>query len=1168
MLTTTDPGLLNTPLGWLLILLGVAAVAVPLLWVRARCKREKKRNQALANELRGHRNTEEIVRHVAEGVSAVTGERYFQGLVTSLATTLDVPYVFVGRLQPGDAPLINTVAVWARGVIAPNFDYDYSDTSSGSVLTREYFYTDRLHDDPFPDTCCSPQQLKKMDGKGMLFDDIEVNSYLGVPLLSSQGTPLGVLVVMDREPLPQPETTASLLRIFASRAAAELQRLDIEHALQEEQDFVSAVLGTIGALVIVMDREGHTVRFNQACEQLTGYRFEEVAGKQPWDFVLPADEAEAVRDVFNSLTAGHFPSRYENHWLTREGQRRLIDWSNSALLDDQGEVEYVIATGVDITERKASEQAVQVSEQRFRQLAENIHEVFWLISPDFEEVFYVSPAYETIWGRGCDTLYRHPRSWLEAIHPDDLPRVQEYITLKSTGQLDEIAFPEYRVVRPDGSVRWIQTRGYKVRNEAGEVYRIAGIAEDITQRKQAEQALGESEARQSLVLQSLPMAFYAANASSDFSATWISDQIEKISGYPPSAFSDNPRLWTDRLHPDDRKRVFTELTKLKSQPSINIEYRWQVADGSYRWFADHATTTDQAHQVIGTWIDITNRKHAEEEMRLAASVFDGTSEGILVTDGEGIIIQVNQGFSDISGYSAEEALGRTPGILRSDRHSDEFYRGIWEGLEQDGRWQGEIWNRHKDGHVHPVWQNMTTVRDEFGQIKQYIGIFSDITEKKLSEERIRYLAHYDVLTDLPNRLLFEERCRHAIERAHRDKHQVGLLFLDLDHFKHINDSLGHPIGDLLLKHVADRLTGQLREEDTVARLGGDEFTVILEEPRGPADIDQVTRKLMKAFDDPFEIDGHQLRITPSIGISIYPDDGSDVSTLVKNADAAMYRAKEQGRSNYHFYTRDLTAQSLERITLASQLSRALESGELALYYQPQISLKSGVVTGAEALLRWNHPELGLVLPGKFITLAEENGLIIPIGEWVIRTACRDFMEWRELGMPLLQVSVNVAGPQIQRGEIVETVRCILEETGMEPHCLELEITESFIMQEADQAIVTLAKLKGLGVEMAIDDFGTGYSSLSYLKTMPIDKLKIDRSFIEGIPYDGDDIAITKAIISLGKNLQLDIIAEGVETHEQQEFLRAEGCEEVQGYLYSHPIPEPEFLELLKKGIRL
>ncbi len=567
---------------------------------------------------------------------------------------------------------------------------------------------------------------------------------------------------------------------------------------------------------------------------------------------------------------------------------------------------------------------------------------------------------------------------------------------------------------------------------------------------------------------------------------------------------------------------------------------------------------DTAGGLVAVVTDVTERQRAEAELSLAASVFDGSSEGILITDADRTILRVNQAFTEITGYSAAEAVGQTPRLLRSERHDDAFYQSLWASLNATGVWQGEVWNRRKDGEVHPVWQNITAVRDPQGRVTQYIGIFSDITEKKISEERIRHLAHYDGLTDLPNRLLFNERCEHALSRARREHGQVAVLFLDLDRFKHINDSLGHPAGDRVLRAVAERLRAAVREEDTVARLGGDEFILVMEEVADPQDAARVARKLLGVLAEPFLLDGRELLVTPSIGISLFPRDGTDVTSLVKNADAAMYRAKEAGRNTYQYYTRELTDTAFERVFLESHLRRATERGELVLHYQPRYRLPEGRLAGAEALVRWRHADLGLVPPDRFIPLAEDSGLIVPIGAWVLREACRQAVLWRGWGVGFEQVSVNVAGQQIQRGDFVATVREVLEDTGLPPEALELEITETFIMQQAEQAISVLEGLRGLGVTLAIDDFGTGYSSLSYLKRLPIHSLKVDRSFVRDIPEDRNDEAITRAVLALGHSLQLAVVAEGVETAEQESFLRRGGCDEVQGFLYSAPLAPEEF----------
>ncbi|MEW6646462.1 MAG: EAL domain-containing protein [Pseudomonadota bacterium] len=574
---------------------------------------------------------------------------------------------------------------------------------------------------------------------------------------------------------------------------------------------------------------------------------------------------------------------------------------------------------------------------------------------------------------------------------------------------------------------------------------------------------------------------------------------------------------------------------------------------------------DEAGEPIGILMgikDLTRARQTEEQLRLAASVFEGSQEGIMILGPDHRIVDVNQAFGTITGYSAEAVAGRLlREVLSTEQVETLSCERLWALVDAQGSWQGEVWYRRSDGEVFPAWQNLSVVKDAQGEPTRYIGVFTDISEKKAAEERINHLAHFDLLTDLPNRVLLQDRLQNALERMRRSGQPLAVLFLDLDRFKNVNDSLGHPVGDRLLQVVAHRLNAVVRDQDTVARLGGDEFLLILEDLHDPQHAGVVARKILERLSEPARVDQHDLYIGASIGISIFPNDGTDSDVLIKNADTAMYRAKEMGRNNYQFYTPELTRLSLERFELECGLRQALEREELLLHYQPQATLHDARCIGAEALVRWQHPEKGLIPPDRFIPLAEETGLIQALGRWVLRTACKQAKRWQEQGRPL-RIAVNLSGQQIVHGDIVATVSEVLGETGLDPRWLELEITEGFVLSHAETGVRTLERLKALGITLAIDDFGTGYSSLSYLKRLPVDRLKIDRSFVQGVPGDRDDAAIVATIIAMARSLQLEVIAEGVETAVQLAFLREQGCDEYQGYLLGRPLPLAEFERML------
>ncbi|UOK38490.1 EAL domain-containing protein [Pseudomonas palleroniana] len=550
-------------------------------------------------------------------------------------------------------------------------------------------------------------------------------------------------------------------------------------------------------------------------------------------------------------------------------------------------------------------------------------------------------------------------------------------------------------------------------------------------------------------------------------------------------------------------------------------------------------------------------KENRERLQQAAAVFDCTREGVLVTDARGLIVHVNRAFMAITGYSGEDVMGKRPSLFKSGRHSSNFYQQMFQTLERTDEWSGEIWNRRKSGEIYPQWQTIRVIRDDQGKATHYVAVFSDISAIKDSEHELARLAHHDPLTDLPNRLLFSDRAHQALASAQVHKRGCALLLMDLDHFKIINDSLGHTTGDQLLKAVGERLKGLFGPGVTLARLGGDEFAVLVESCPQVVQAAALAQRILDAMKEPFVFDGNQLFISASIGISLFPSDALSAEQLLRNADSALFKAKSAGREGYALYTEELTAHAQHRVEIAGELRRALEQQELRVYYQPVHDLQDSRLVGVEALVRWQHPERGLVPPGEFIPIAERTGLIADIDAWVMHEACRQMCQWLAEGAPLSFIAVNVSSRLFARRELYEQVAQVLHSTGLAPAFLELEVTESAVMDDPEVALEQLHRLRELGLRLAIDDFGTGYSSLLRLKRLPVQKLKIDQGFVAGLPWDEDDAAIVRVVIALAKSMGMQVHAEGIEQVEQARFLLEQECDMGQGYWFGRPMPAAE-----------
>ncbi|MER2515502.1 MAG: EAL domain-containing protein [Candidatus Accumulibacter phosphatis] len=709
--------------------------------------------------------------------------------------------------------------------------------------------------------------------------------------------------------------------------------------------------------------------------------------------------------------------------------------------------------------------------------------------------------------------------------------------------------------------------------KGGYIERLPTILENahtLVQLRREQSRLRQSTTRFTYLLAASPTILYALRVDGEeLSPTWVSDNINRVMGYTPADCL-APDWWLAHLHADDRARVLEAQTDLLRRGSLTHEYRFHDAKGAVRWLRDDLRvikdSRGKAIEVMGSWSDLTVEREFTERQRLHAAALESTRDGVIITDLTGAIISVNAAFCAITGYAAPEVIGRNPRLLQSGRHDRAFYQALWTGLLQSGHWQGEMWNRRASGEIYPQWATLNVVKDEAGCPSHYVAVFTDLTQLKRSEEMIERLAHFDPLTALPNRQLLRSLLQHGLKHAERENSMVAVLLINLDQFKSVNESLGHTLGDELLLAVSARLKGRLRDEDSFGRLAADEFAAVLEGTKAAENAENTARDLLATLTASFALsDGHEAYVRASIGISVFPQDGATANDMLRSASAATQRAKDRGGNQCALYTGELGQGALERLEMENALRRVLSQDELRLHYQPKVDLATGVVVGAEALLRWQRPGVGLVPPASFIPLAERSGLIVPIGAWVIDETCRQIRAWADAGLPAVKVAVNVSARQFASGDLESTLTAALRRHGVDPQMLALELTESMLMAAPEQAIERLHSLRALGVGLSLDDFGTGYSSLSYLSRFPVHELKIDRAFVNDIVTDPKAANIATSVIALAHRMQLKVVAEGVETDAQLGYLRQHRCDQMQGYLFSKPVAADDFARLITEG---
>ncbi|WP_297529474.1 sensor domain-containing protein [Thiohalobacter sp.] len=949
----------------------------------------------------------------------------------------------------------------------------------------------------------------------------------------------------------------------------------VTRAVSDQEKQLSITLQSIGDGVIVTDTAGRVTRMNPLAENMTGWTLEE-ARNRPISEIFVITNAETGATVENPvlrvLHEGTIVGLANHTVLTaRDGTRRQIADSGAPIRDHDDQLHGAVLVFRDVTRDYELRQALQEHAERLDRI----------LGAAMDAVV-VADEHGTIleWNPQAERLFGFPRTDAigstlhELIIPQRYREAHRQAIERRIRDTDGEAVArrmETEALHRDGHEFPVELSVTQLHQSQGWLF--CAFIRDLSDKKRAEAALKKHSLQLAEAQRLAQLGSWELDLRHD-RLDW-SDEMYRILELDPKAFSPSHEAFLGFVHPEDRERLNRAYREsVERKRNLDITHRLLLADGRIKHVHQRCETHYDADgnplHSVGTMQDVSASVELQEELRLAATTFNSHA-GILITDRDNRILRVNPAFEAMTGYSAEELVGKNPRILKSGRQDENFYKHMWSVIDRTGQWSGELWNKRKDGSLYAEMLTITAVRNDAGEVTHYVGTTQDITERKRAESRVEHLAYHDDLTGLANRRLLHDRLQRELAVARRHSAYGALLFIDLDRFKHLNDALGHPVGDELLRQLARRFTDIMRTEDTVARLGGDEFVFIL--PAENKDLSQVgfeaqavAEKILEQVARPFDLNGHRYHITASVGIVLFPEADEDADDVLKHADTALYRAKEDGRNTVRFYQPSMQAAANARLALEKDLRAALELGQFELHYQPQTGLK-GHIVALEALIRWQHPERGLVAPDTFIPVAEETGLILEIGNWVLRTAVRQFHGWLRdgTGRHLRRLAINVSPRQFHQGSFTDQVIEICKDAGLGLDFIELEITEGMLMSRLGDTIEKMTELRTRGIRFAIDDFGTGYSSLSYLKRLPLDALKIDRSFVRDIVSDPNDAAIVDTIIAMARHLDLGVIAEGVESDPQREFLRDKGCECFQGYYYSRPVPAREVPELLRAG---